>query len=193
MLDFNIKRPNLVVVDDFLSDPDATRDMALRLPYSSDENYYKGLRSDKAVLYPYLKEELERILNCQIIDWLDQSANGVFQITNSYDQLVWHADSQDYAAAIYLTPNAPIAGGTSFWRHKDKHFRKFEDASENFHIDQSDLTSQDNWELVESIAGLYNRLVIWDAHLIHSATSYQEFSDLTNSRLVQLFFFNIEK
>jgi hypothetical protein len=44
------------------------------------------------------------------------------------------------------------------------------------------------------VAGLYNRLVIWDAGLIHSATSYEEFTEdtTTPTRLVQLFFFDAE-
>ena len=32
--------------------------------------------------------------------------------------IVYHADSQQYAGAIFLTPDAPIEAGTSFWKHK---------------------------------------------------------------------------
>ena len=39
----------------------------------------------------------------------------------------------------------------------------------------------DAWELVDRVAAVFNRCVIWDAKLIHSATSYQ------CQRLVQLF------
>ena len=51
------------------------------------------------------------------------------------------------------------------------------------------LTHGDDWELVDRIGGVYNRLVIWDASLIHSASSYEGFEDFT--RLVQLFFFSV--
>jgi hypothetical protein len=44
---------------------------------------------------------------------------------------------------------------------------------------------------VVSIAGIYNRLVIWDASLIHSAESYEEFTE--DPRLVHLHFFNVAK
>jgi regulation of enolase protein 1 (concanavalin A-like superfamily) len=44
--------------------------------------------------------------------------NGVFQITSGNDPLVWHSDSQDYAAAIYLTKDGPTNAGTSFWKDK---------------------------------------------------------------------------
>jgi hypothetical protein len=67
-------------------------------------------------------------------------------------------------------------------------------AAERVVYDASNLTKPDNWELIESVAGLYNRLVIWDASLIHSATSYLEFSEgaAAPTRLVQLFFFDAD-
>ena len=59
--------------------------------------------------------------------------------------------------------------------------------------DPRNFECADNWELVESIAGLFNRLVIWDAKLFHSATSYEDFSEdgPASTRLVQLFFFDV--
>jgi hypothetical protein len=57
-------------------------------------------------------------------------------------------------------------------------------------VTEQDLLTEDSWELVESISGIYNRLAIWNARLIHSATSYESFDD-EDQRLVQLFFFNV--
>ena len=54
--------------------------------------------------------------------------------------------------------------------------------------------SKDNSEPVvlklhsDKIGSVYNRLVIWDGKMIHSATMYGEFP-----RLVHLFFFNVKK
>ncbi len=187
---FHRKMPDLLVVDDFFVDPDRVREMALDLPYSADERYYKGQRSDVSYLWDALREEFERLLDCTIIDWMDQSANGVFQMTSSKDPIVWHADSQDYAAAIYLNPGTPTGGGTSFWRNREHGFRFFHNAPEGHQVKEADLLSEDSWELVESISGIYNRLAIWNARLIHSATSYESFVD-QDQRLVQLFFFNV--
>ena len=187
---FRRKLPDLMIVDNFLTDPDAVRSMALDLPYSADERYYKGLRSDVSYLWPALREEFERLLGVEILDWTEQSANGVFQMTTAGDPLVWHADSQDYAAAIYLNPGIPSGGGTSFWRNSEHGFRFFHEAPEGHVVQPEDITTQDSWELVESIAGIYNRLAIWNARLIHSATSYESFDD-QDQRLVHLFFFNV--
>lgn len=38
--------------------------------------------------------------------------------------------------------------------------------------DHYNIEHGENWELLESVAGLYNRLLIWDAALLHSTTTY---------------------
>jgi hypothetical protein len=46
------------------------------------------------------------------------------------------------------------------------------------------------WEEVDRVANLYNRLVLFDAHLAHGASAY--FGDrLESARLFQNFFFNV--
>jgi hypothetical protein len=46
------------------------------------------------------------------------------------------------------------------------------------------------WEEVDRVANLYNRLVLFDAHLAHGASAY--FGDrLEDARLFQNFFFNV--
>lgn len=194
--------PHLKVVDGFYRDPDAVRAFALEQEYHEDLRHYKGLRTRERYLWPYLREDLQAHLGgSQITDWLDQPANGCFQQTKSSDPIVWHSDTQDYAAAVYLTPNAPVSAGTSFWRNRTHGCRRppshpmergrFADplAVQNDVYSPYNLTHGDDWELVDRIGGVYNRLVIWDASLIHSASSYEGFEDFT--RLVQLFFFSV--
>jgi hypothetical protein len=202
------RSPHLVVVDQFLANPDAVRWTALRQTYQTDERFYKGQRTREHYLWPGLKEEFERLLHCRITDWLSQPMNGVFQITGYNDPLVWHHDTQDYAAALYLTPDAPISAGTSFWklrttgnRRPSEHpleynrFLSDEDrASANAQIYSMDnIMKPDNWELCDRVGSVYNRLVLWDAKLIHSASSYEGMvgERAHDSRLVQLFFFSV--
>ena len=204
---FNKGVPELLVVDDFFRDPDEVRAVALAQDYSSDLRYYKGLRSNQRFLWPSLREEFGRLLGTPVTEWLGHNANGVFQQTAPDDPLVWHHDTQAYAAAIYLNPGAPLEGGTSFWRDRTYGCRRSPThpreakrlgspeaikAAQAAVYDEFNLVNPDNWELVESVAGLYNRLVIWDARLIHSATSYTAFAGhaSTPTRLVQLFFFD---
>jgi len=159
-------------------------------------------------LWPHLREEIGRLLGTPVTEWLSHGANGVFQQTSHLDPLVWHHDTQSYAAAVYLTPDAPPQSGTSFWRDRVHGCRRRPDhpferkrlgsdeavaAASSVVYDQYNIEHGDNWELMESIAGLYNRLVIWDAALFHSATTYDHFiaDGTAPTRLVQLFFFDI--
>jgi Family of unknown function (DUF6445) len=204
---FTHRPPDLLAVDDFLLDPDEVRELALAQRYVSDLRYFKGVRSDQRFLWPHLREEFSRLLGTPVLEWLGHQANGVFQQTGHRDPLVWHHDTQGYAAAIYLTPDPPAGAGTSFWRDRSHGCRRSPDhplerrrlgseekvrAASSVVYSPPNLERPDNWELVESVAGLYNRLVIWDAKLFHSATSYQGFTEesAASTRLVQLFFFD---
>lgn len=192
---FNTRTPHLLVVDDFYYQPDDIEATARSLPYYAESNSYKGLRTAPHLL-PHVKEEFERLLGARITDWMQQPMNGVFQITTGDDPLVWHSDTQDYAAAVYLTKDADSMG-TSFWRHKGTGCRrpsnhalegKPAELCDDIYSDYN-ITHPDNWQLVDKVGAVYNRLVIWDAKLIHSASQYAA----GRERLVQLFFFSIEK
>ncbi len=199
---FHCRTPALLVIDDFYRFPDEVRADALSAEYEADGRYFKGTRSKKKFLYPYVKEEFERLLRVRITDWLDQPANGSFQKTTEEDPLVWHSDTQGYAAAVYLNPrgvyfpyNMPvesIGAGTSFWRNTLTGARRPPSGPADYQETYSEfnLTHPDNWELVDRVGSVYNRLVLWDAQLIHSATSYAGFTE-ADPRLVQLFFFNV--
>jgi hypothetical protein len=201
---FHSRTPVLLVVDDFYRFPDEVRNDALGAEYEADGRYFKGVRSKKKFLYPYVKEEFERVLRVTISDWLDQPANGSFQKTTNLDPLVWHSDTQSYAAAVYLTeklgtlpdgrPCDPVLSGTSFWRNKTTGARRPPSGSADYQetYSQYNLTHPDNWDLVDRVGNVYNRLVLWDAQLIHSATSYDGYPE-SHPRLVQLFFFNVAR
>lgn len=205
---FSRRMPHLCIVDNFYKNPDDIRAFALEQEYESDLRFYKGKRTKDRFLWGYLKEEFERLLGKQIIDWLEQPANGCFQITGYDDPLVWHSDSQSYAAAIYLSPHAPVSAGTSFWQDKKYHARRPTNHPlefERYPNDQArqqamnevyteyNITHPDNWELVDKVGAVYNRLALWDAQLIHSASTYEGLSSevAAQGRLVQLFFFTV--
>lgn len=206
---FHQRSPDVIAVDDFFRDPDEVRALALAQEYHSDLRFYKGLRTTERFLWPHLREEFGRLLGKPVTEWLGYPANGIFQQTTVHDPLVWHHDSQQYAAAVYLNPHASPRSGTSFWRDKTYGCRRGPahplesrrlggaeavKAAEAVVYNPDNFQDPGNWELVESVAGLYNRLVIWDAKLIHSATSYAEFTTDTPAptRLVQLFFFDAD-
>ena len=146
------------------------------------------------------KELFEKLLHKSIQNgtnnggW-DYSTNGCFQWCNGNTPIVYHSDSQQYAGIVYLTPNAPPNTGTSFFRHKKYKLRNSEIFSKSDWY-ESDLNYKEShldktqWEVVDSIGNVYNRLVIFDAQYIHAVSEYFG-EDINNSRLFQLFFFNI--
>ena len=195
---------NIIVIDDFYKDPDQIRDYALSLNYQQPENHGAvGYRCENGrKIQDGTKELFEKILHANIPDgnkegeW-NYSTNGCFQWCNASVPIVYHCDSQKYAGIIYLTPDAPPECGTSFFRHKKYKLRNSEIFSKSDWY-QSDLNYKEphldktQWEVVDSIGNVYNRLVIFDAQYIHAVSEYFG-EDIHNSRLFQLFFFNIDK
>lgn len=188
---FNKAKPSIIVQDNFYTDPAAIVARANSHEFFEDLRYFKGTRTNPDLL-PWVKEYFEDLLHATIVDWMDQPYNGVFQRTGPGDPIVYHSDSQMYAAAIYLTKDEnDFAMGTSFWRNKQYLIRSADEVtspSVNAAIyNNYNFLHEDNWELVDRVGGIYNRLVIWDARLTHSATSYK------SERLIHLHFFNIKK
>lgn len=199
----SMKTPGIIVVDDFYDTPDDIREYALGLEYQPPENHGAvGYRCEaRRKIQPGTKQLFEKMLHCTIssgteVGQWDYSTNGCFQWGGSDTPIVYHADSQAYAAIIYLTPDAPPRTGTSFMRHRTTKIRDCtifshdwydsEPKNKEPHLDKKP------WETVDSIGNVYNRLVIFKATNIHSVTDYFG-EQIHDSRLFQLFFFNINQ
>ena len=81
-------------------------------------------------------------------------------------------DTQSYAAAVYLTPDAPPQSGTSIWRDRVHGCRRRPDhplerkrlgsdeavaVARSIVYDHYNIEHGENWELMESVAGLRAR------------------------------------
>ena len=188
------------VVDDFYEDPMAVREHAL-LQYYNDDPGYLGLRTRKQFFFDGVKEKFKEILQRKITKWEDYGMNGRFQSNIAGTKLVYHCDSQSWAAAVYLSPDAPYYTGTSFWAVKNYDAGQLGTANSIRHNSHPDLDLAFNqhtfvdrspYELVDTVGNVFNRLVIWDAGLIHSASEYCGW-DINSSRLFQIFFFDSVK
>ncbi len=194
---FNVGHKNLMVVDNFYKDPDFIREYAINNLKFNESDYHRGKRSERFILNG-TKEKLEEILGRRITNWNHESyANGVFQYCTSYDPIVYHIDTQTFAGAIFLTPNAPLDTGTATYRSKITGATRFEEFNDDYSktflgvSDEFNFYDNTNYELVDKVANVYNRLVMWDAKTIHAATNY--FGDaIHNARFFQLFFFDVE-
>ena len=189
---------NLVVVDDFYYNPDMIRDYAINNLKFKESDYHRGKRSEDKFILNGTKEKLEEILGRKIVNWnYEYYANGVFQYCTSYDPIVYHVDTQQFAGVVFLTPDAPLDSGTATYRSKITGKTRLEGDDSAYQQTFKGISNEMNfydstsYEIVDKVSNVYNRLVMWDAKAIHAATNY--FGDsIENARFFQLFFFDVE-
>jgi hypothetical protein len=188
--DRKINIPSFIVLDHFYDNVDEIRELALRQTFEFHPNNHKGKRTEKVFLFDGLKERFESILNHKIKNWNNYPVNGCFQTCIAGDQLVYHVDIQEYAGLIFLTPDAPPNSGTSFYRSKYTKRNKVGLNGDEIVFKNGFLDSTE-FELVDQVGNVYNRLVLFDAQMIHAASNYFG-NKLENGRLFQMFFFDLE-
>lgn len=190
----------VIVVDDFYSDPDFVREWVIKEIEFSPSNYHKGERATSKFFINGTKEMLEQIIGKPIYNWEhERYANGIFQFCTADQPIVYHVDNQTYAGIVFLTPDAPLDTGTSFYRSKETGDFKFDDekrSTESYvrafkgKSDEMNFYDGTNFEKIDEVGNKYNRLVLFDAKNIHAATQY--FGDaIDNSRLFHMFFFDV--
>jgi len=111
--------------------------------------------------------------------------NGAFQTKLVSDQSeAIHNHINDYwqccgelgwAGVLYLSPNADYSAGTKFWKNKTGNNDEW-------------MTNHNNWDLVDTVGNVYNRLVLFRGNIPHSGSP--GFGDsIKDGRLFQTFFF----
>jgi hypothetical protein len=178
------------IIDNFYEDPYAVREFALQQEYFDDPGYI-GRRTRTQHFFPGVKEAFEEIMNTRITEWESYGMNGRFQHNFAGEKLVYHCDEQMWAGMIYLTPDAPPQCGTSTYRHRETkvHHSSHPRIMECFN--QKTFLDKTPYETVDVFGNVFNRLVIFDGHLIHAASEYFG-SDINDCRLWHMFFFDAE-
>ena len=185
------------IVDNFYDNPDEIRKFALEQEFGDESviTGFVGRRTFNQFLFPGLKEAFESIMGKKITKWEEHEMNGRFQICWSGERLVYHCDSQKWGGMLYLSPNAPYQCGTTLYADKKNRARTYYDPGwddywantpGDCHLDGTPF------EPVDVLGNVYNRLVIFDASCIHSASEYFG-TNKENARLWQMFFFDTEK
>lgn len=185
------------VIDNFYNDPYAVREYALRQEYYDDDGYV-GRRTRTQHDIPGVKETFEEILGTKITGWCEEyGMNARFQWNYSEERLVYHCDSQHWAGMIYLTPDAPPECGTSTWRHRETKVHhntmiNWEDGSGFKIFPGETYCDRTPYDEIDRFGNVFNRLVLFDGGLIHSASQYFGPFDKYKSRLWHMFFFDVE-
>jgi hypothetical protein len=200
------KRPpscGLIVIDNFYNNALETRNYILTQEFSVRGNY-PGQRTIsyanehlKEIIQKYVEPFGGKITEFPIPkeDGSDASKiyNGSFQYTTSRDRSWVHIDGyNNWAGVLYLTPEAPLSSGTSFYKfHDGTTCRRDMDLLEN--KKEIDNCSQDltKWQKIDQVGNVFNRLILFNSNRFHMSMDY--FGDnKENGRLFQVFFFSTE-
>jgi len=190
---------DLIITDNFYGNPDETRAWALQQDFGVRGNF-PGQRT-KPVSWPDLRTSIQDIVRHaggEITEW-DTEYTETFQYTTENDSSWIHSDaSTSWAGVCYLTPNAPIGGGTGMFRHKETGIERpprMDDGSldeawlkEHCHPHSRDFSK---WDMTAMVGNVYNRLVLYRGDMFHSSLDYFG-KDKHDGRLFQTFFFNTE-
>lgn len=182
---------NLIVVDNFYTNVDATRQYILSTDFDVTGNY-PGMRT-KSYATDQIKSMFEDILQKKITHWPSEY-NGSFQYTTKNMDSWIHRDRTRYAAILYLTPDAPVSSGTGFFKHKKTGIETLDDYNKltpelKAEVD-SDGNKMDKWDMVDLVGNKYNRLIIFNGYRNHRSMEYFG-TNKFNGRLFQVWFFDV--
>jgi hypothetical protein len=187
-------RTNVIITDDFYTNPLEVRQFALGQEFKVRGNY-PGARTEPMVNDSIRDTIQALVLNAggRITSFPNDGYNGSFQITYAWEKSWIHADSfNTWAGICYLTPNAPLTGGTATYRHKPTgaYFSTElnDEQAKDADADGSDVTK---WETVDTFGNVFNRLVLYRGKAYHMSRDYFG-RTLENCRLFQVFFFDTE-
>lgn len=189
-------RMELMVADGFYNDPKRIRAFALNQEWNVTGNF-PGVRT-RSFLDDEMKEMFQSFVGPwggKVIYWGSyeedgQGYSGAFQMCTAVDRTWIHSDSgTNWAAIVYLTPDAPLSAGTAFYKHKESgNYTKESDDDVSDH-DGNDYTK---WEMTDYVANKFNRMILYNSKLYHASLDYFG-NNKNNGRLFQTFFFKTEK
>lgn len=176
LFNYNFSK-DIIVINNVLHNPDDIRNFALKTNFDRDGNnhenpliQYPGKRT-RSFAHDSFKYILQNIIGKTITCFTTPTNedflfdNGAFQYACEYMKSWIHKDNDfNYAAIIYLTPDAPLYSGTDFYN--------------------------DDEELIDNVSNVYNRLIIFNSQINHCAGEYFG-NNLQNCRIFQIFLFSV--
>ena len=199
----------VAIIENFYKNPDAIRKFALaqKFTYCKDvpniEYVYPGCRTqdlsllDKAMFDKICTKLVSVFHNAEhdVMRWLITTS---FQsVSEEFSQGVIHTDHNTvFAGVLYLTPDAPLDGGTSLFRKN----KTFDEAKYQQALDENDVRFKDGdiamdtsyhsmFDEIVRVNNVYNTLIIYEGRHFHAANRFFG-KTLKDSRLAQVFFVN---
>jgi len=159
---------NMIIIDNFLNEPDLIRQDALELTYTKAEPNSPGWRGYRCLYTNMVGDEVYELVKDKLVElgFTDPFLRCYFHYTLNEDMSeTTHTDGVfDFAGVLYLTPNPPPNSGTIFYN--------------------------ENNEEIDYVENVYNRLTIYPSTTLHRIK--ESFGhNITNGRLVYTIFFKI--
>ena len=199
----------VTVIENFYENPDAIRKFALAQKYMfcdeiADISYtFPGCRTadistlDKA-LFDKICTKLVSVFHNAEHDHMHWVMTTSFQsVAAEYGQGVIHTDHNTiFAAVLYLTPGAPLNGGTSLFKKnktfdESQYLQALEDNDARFKTGKIVMNTDYHtmFDEIVTVNNVYNTLIIYEGRHYHAANQFFG-KTLKDSRLAQVFFIN---
>lgn len=193
---------SVIVVDDFLEQPDLLRAAALKQEYPRLQNtpYFPGRNSKYPQPINGWTERIEALVGQRLTPVKENAPFAHFRLALDGDMGTKgvHVDKADWTCILYLTLPEHCQDGTHLFRHiatdSDRAPLTIEQCNEMGCKDfpeywdkilNADTNDRSKWELTMTIPMRYNRLVIIRPHQYHDAGL--SFGDsVENGRLIYL-------
>ena len=197
---------SLIVIDDFLADPEVLRARALTLNYAMP-GPYPGRNSVERVKLEGLEEQVSSLVQEPLREPNPLESHGKCRLTLASDNQVAkiHVDPSFWSGILYLNRPEDCRGGTEFFRHiatgtdqvpitiegiNAMGYPSYQAMSEQ--ILSKDALDRSKWEHTMTVPMRFNRLVLLRPWLWH--TSGPGFGNsVENGRLVYLMFFKLNR
>jgi hypothetical protein len=196
--------PSIILIDDFLTDPDQARRQALRLSFdrSRKNGNYPGVLSDTSMPVAGLEAAVSRILGVAVQPAAG-TVHGHLRLTLRHDRGFSgvHIDPAFYSGILYLSAPEHCRGGTDFFRHRRTGLERvpsdplaiaragYDDINMLIEdVVNKDTLSPSRWERTFTAPMRFNRLILFSPWMFHnSAAGFGDKAE--NGRLAYLMFF----
>lgn len=175
---------NIIVIDNFLSNPGSVREFTLKETFSHDI-------SVKTYANDAIKDGIQAHLSSPITKW-DSCHNGRYELTTCRNtRIVKYHDDTVWSGVLFLTPNVDPETGLGFHWCRGKCIKNYNDIKTHKHEEYYSAHKRDmsKWMQTDMIGNVYNRLVLFKSNKFVS--DLQHFGICKNTgRLIQVFYFS---
>ena len=199
----------VTIIENFYENPDAIREFALaqkytfcheieNIQYSFPGSRTADISTLDSALFEKICTKLVSVYHNAEHDYMRWAITTSFQsVAAEYGHGVIHTDHNTiFAAVLYLTPDAPLNGGTSLFK-KNKNFdesqylQALEDNDARFKTGKikMDTAYHSMFDEIVTVNNVYNTLIIYEGRHFHAANQFFG-KTLQDSRLAQVFFIN---